>query len=186
MRKSRPLIRRWLTRPLLFCAAVILLFEEWVWQGTAQFLRDLASLRPVAACAEWIRRRTPFQALSLFVLPVLALLPLKGVIVLAFVHGRITLGMTVLILEKLIFSAVFAALYQLTAPSITQIGWVLRVQQGFLRIRHLLHGWLQQQPAYRQARAWLRRIHRPHWLRRRFGAAYRVQRRRASRFCFRG
>ena len=56
-----------------------------------------------AACAAWVRRRTPYQALALFVLPLLALLPLKGVIVLAFVHGRITLGMTVLVLEKLIF-----------------------------------------------------------------------------------
>jgi hypothetical protein len=180
------MIRRWLTRPLLFCAAVLLLFEEWLWEGTAQFLRDLAGLPLVAACAEWIRRRTPFQALALFVFPLLALLPLKSVIVLAFVHGRIMLGITVLVLEKLIFSAVFAAMYQLTAHSITQIGWVLRLQNTFLRIRHLLHAWFQRQSAYRLARAWMRRIRRPHWLRRRFGAAYRVQRRRAHRFCFQG
>jgi hypothetical protein len=63
---------------------------------------------------------------------------------------------------------------------------VLRAQKAFLHVRRALHGWLERQPAYRQARAWLRRMRRPHWLRRRFGAAYRMQRRRTSRFCFRG
>jgi hypothetical protein len=185
LRKNRPLIRRWLTRPLLFCAAVLLLFEEWLWQGAAAFLRELSRLPPVARCADWIRRRTPYQALALFILPVLSLLPLKGVILLAFMHGRALLGITVLVLEKLIFSVVFAWLYQLTAPAITKIGWVLRAQQAFLRIRRALHEWLEQQAAYRQARAWLRRIRRTRWLRRRFAAAYRMQRRRTSRFCFR-
>jgi len=184
MRKPRPLIRRWLTRPLLFCAALLLLYEEWLWRGTAQLLSELARLPPVAVCAAWIRRRTPYQALALFVLPLLALLPLKGVILLAFAHGRIALGATVLVFEKLIFSAVFAALYQLTAPAITQIGWVLHIQNVFLRVRRVLHAWLERQAAYRQARSWLRRIRRSHWLRRRFGAAYRLQRRRTSRFCF--
>jgi len=184
-RKPRPLIRRWLTRPLLFCAAVLLLIEEWLWQGAARLQRALARLPPVAACAEWVRRRTPYQALALFVLPLLVLVPLKGVIVLAFVHGRIVLATTVLVLEKVIFSLVFAALYQLTEPAITQIGWVLRAQVAFLHVRRALHAWLERQPAYREARAWLRRIRRPHWLRRRFGAAYRMQRRRTRRFCFR-
>jgi len=164
---------------------VILLIEEWLWEGIAKFLRDLARLPPIAAGADWIRRRTPYQALALFVLPILSLLPLKGAIMLAFIHGRILLGIVVLILEKLIFSAVFAVLYQLTGPAITQIGWVLRRQQAFLRIRRALHAWLERQSAYRHARAWLRRIRQPHWLRRRFAAAYRMQRRRTSRFCFR-
>jgi len=176
--------RRWLSRPLLFCAAVLLLIEEWLWRGTARFLRDLARWRAVAACARWIRRRPPYQALALFVLPLLALLPLKGVIVLAFVHGRYMLASSVLILEKLIFSAVFAALYQLTERAITQIGWVLRAQTAFLRVRRALHAWLDRQPAYREARRWMRKLRRPRWLRRRFGAAYRMQRRRRIRFCF--
>ena len=64
--------------------AVVLLLEEWLWHGTAEFLRELSRLPPVARCEDWIRRRTPYQALALFVLPILSLLPLKGVIVLAF------------------------------------------------------------------------------------------------------
>ena len=165
---------------------MLLLIEEWLWYGTAKFLRDLGSLPFFAACGAWFRRRTPYQALALFVLPILSLLPLKGVIVLAFMHGRHMLGIVMLILEKLIFSAIFAALYQLTEPAITRIGWVLRAQGAFLRVRRALHAWLEIQPAYRQARAWLRRMRRPHWLRRRFAAAYRMQRRRTARFCFRG
>jgi len=187
MRRSRERstpARRWLTRPLLFAAAVLLLIEEWLWNSTAQFLRELARLPPVKRAGDWIRCRTPHQALALFILPLLALLPLKGVIVLAFAHGRVFLGILVLVLDKLIFSAIFAALYQLTGPVVTQISWVARAQAAFLRFRRIVRGWLERQSAYRHARALLRRIRRPHWLRRRFGAAYRIQRRRSSRFCF--
>ncbi len=186
LREKRSHLRHWFTRPLLIFAAVILLIEEWLWQGTARFLRDLMRLKPVAACADWIRRRPPKQALALFILPLLSLLPLKGVIVLAFVHGRMMLGVTVLILEKLIFSAVFAALYQLTAPAVTRIRWVMRAQRSFLRLRHAIHLWLRTFPAFRATQRWLRRARRRHWLRRRFGAAYRLQRRRTARFFFRG
>ncbi len=188
LRKPRPLLRRLFVRPLLFLAAVLLLIEEWLWDGTARILRDLARLPQLAACGDWIRRRTPYQALALFVLPILSLLPLKGVVFVAFAHGRMALGVLVLILEKLIFSAVFAALYQLTRHAVTQIGWVLRMQQAFLRMRNALHAWLERQVGFRYARAWLRRMRRSHWLRRRFGAAFRLQRRRARRirFCFGG
>jgi hypothetical protein len=188
MRKNRRQIRHRLTRPLLFVAAVLLLIEEWLWRGTARFLRDLGTLPPLAAIGAWIRRRPPQQALALFVLPLLSLLPLKGVILMAFLHGRYLLGTSVLVLEKLIFSAVFAALYQMTAPAVTQIAWVMRAQKGFLRIRRGLHAWLWRQAGFREARAWMRRMRRGHWLKRRFGAAYRIQRRRtkAMRFCFFG
>jgi len=190
VRRPRKPIRRWLTRPLLFGAALLLLFEEWLWDGTARFLRDLRRLPAMAAGVAWVRRRSPHQALGLFVLPVLSLLPLKGVIVLAFVRGHVLLGLTVLLLEKLIFSALFAALYQLTAPALLRIGWVWRAQTLFLRVRGALHRWLDRQPFYRQARIWLQRLRRrrraTHGMRRRIVAAYRTQRRRSFRSWFGG
>jgi hypothetical protein len=182
--KARTLTRRWLTGPLLFCAALLLLFEEWLWEGAAQLLRDLTRLPPFAWCADWIRRRTPYQALSLFVLPLLSLLPLKGVIFVAVMHGRVLLALAVLLLEKLIFTAIFSTLYQLTAPAITQIGWVSRAEHVFLRARSVLHRWLERQALYRNARNSLLRLRNSRSLRRRFAAAYRMQRRRTSRFCF--
>jgi len=187
LRTSRRPIRRWLARPLLFGAALLLLFEEWLWDGTARFVRDLKRLPSVAAAVAWIRRRSPYQALALFVLPILSLLPLKGVIVVAFVRGHVVGALLVLLLEKLIFTAIFAALYQLTAPAVTRIRWVRRTQALFLRVRSALHRWLDRQPFYRGARGWLRRLRRRHatrCMRRRLIAAYRMQRRRGARFCF--
>jgi hypothetical protein len=184
LRNPRRLTRHWITGPLLFCAAVVLLFEEWLWEGATRCLRDLQQLPAVAACARWIRHRTPYQSLALFTLPVLSVLPLKGVVIVAWLHGQYVLGMTVLLLEKLIFTAVFAVLYQLTAPSLTRIGWILRVQNQFLRVRAALHRWLERQALFRRARSVLKQLRARKGLRRRFTAAYRMQRRRSSRFCF--
>ena len=154
MRRSRTRptpARRWLTRPLLFAAAVLLVIEEWLWNSTAEFLRELARLPPVRRAGDWIRRRTPHQALALFILPLLALLPLKGVIVVAFAHGRIFLGILVLVLEKLIFSAIFAALYQLTGPAVTQIFGSPAKARRFAREDREMHRSEYRKAALKQA-----------------------------------
>jgi hypothetical protein len=173
-------LRAWITRLLLFVAALVLLLEEWVWRSTASVLRRIGRWPGFAALEGWIVRRPRFQALALFILPVLAMLPLKSVGVMAFSHGHLFTGTAAFVLDKIVGTALFARLYQLTEPAITQIGWVLRGRDGFLRMRSRLYEWLHEQPAYRRSRALLQRLRRSGGIRRRFRAAMRRQRQRAA------
>ena len=95
-------------------------------------------------------------------------------------HASVSLGVATFVAAKLIATAVFARLYQLTEPAIITIGWVRRGRNAFLRWRAFMHAWLNAQPAYRKARDMIR----AHSLqvKRRYRAAYRLrrQRRRAS------
>ena len=76
--------------------------------------------------------------------------------VLAFVLmyvGHATLGVTVLVVDKLVVTALFARIWQLTEPAVTRIESVRRMRDGFLRLRRVLHAWLERQPAYLEARS---------------------------------
>jgi hypothetical protein len=151
---------RWLARILYFIAVVVLAFEEWIWNHASALLRRIGNLLPFRWIEGWVRRRTPPQALSLFVLPILVVLPLKGVALGAIGHGHMALGIAVLSLDKVIGTAVFARLWQITEPAITTYGWVRAGRDAFLRLRQRLYDWLHEQPAYRSAHALLERLRR--------------------------
>jgi len=165
---------------LLFVAAAVLLFEEWFWDRSTALAARLGRLPVLHAIEAWIRRRSRWQALALFVLPLVVIYPLKAVALYAMTHSSMSLGVVTFIAAKLIATAVFARLYQLTEPAIITIGWVRRGRNAFLRWRAFMHAWLNAQPAYRAARDMIRA--RTMQLKLRYRAAYRLRRkhRRAS------
>lgn len=151
---------RLLTHILLFVAAFVLAFEEWIWDHASALLRRIGQLLPFRWIEGWARRRTPPQALALYVLPVLVVLPLKGVALGVMAHGRVALGFAILFLAKVIGTAVLARLWQMTEAAITTYRWIREGRDAFLRLRRRLYGWLHQQPIYRRTRALLKRMKR--------------------------
>ena len=151
---------RLLTRVLFFVAACVLVFEEWIWDHASALLRRIGRLLPFRWIEGWVRRRSPAQALALYVLPVLVVLPLKGVALNVIAHGQVALGFAILFLDKVIGTAVLARLWQMTEPAITTYGRIRRGRDAFLRVRRRLYRWLHQQAVYRRTRAALERMQR--------------------------
>jgi hypothetical protein len=170
------LVRRGLTQLLLAAAAVVLLFEEWFWdRSTAAFAR--AGRLPVLhAVQAWTRARPRGQALALFVVPLLVIYPCKMLALLAMGTGHVVAGVAAFVVAKLVATALFARLYQLTEPAILQFTWVRRGRDRFLRARRFVHHWLNLQPLYRQARYRVRSQSAN--LARRCRAVYRLQNQR--------
>lgn len=147
-------------RIVFFVAACVLAFEEWIWNRTSRLLRRMGRLVPFRWIERWVGRRTPWQAVALYVFPVLVILPLKGVALGLMARGRVASGFEMLLLAKAMGTGVFARLWQLTEPAITTYRWIRRGRDGFLSIRHRLYGWLHRQEAYRRTRALIERIKR--------------------------
>jgi len=172
--------RRCVTNALLLVAAVVLLVEEWLWdRGTDAFTR-LGRLPVLRTLESWARARPRGQALALFVVPLAVIYPCKMLALIAMSTGYIAIGVAAFVLAKVIATALFARLYQLTEPAILQFPWIRRGRDRFLRARRYIHHWLNLRPFYRQARFRLRcessRVAR------RYRAVYRLQtqRRRAA------
>jgi hypothetical protein len=176
---TAPRSRR-VTRVLFFLAACVLAFEEWIWDHASAVLRRIGRLLPFRWIEGWVRQRTPPQALALYVLPVLVVLPLKAVALGVMGHGRVVLGFAILFLDKVIGTAVLARLWQMTEPAITTYRLVRRGRDAFLRLRRRLYGWLHQQPVYRRTRALLQRMNRQGGLLAEWSEQLRRQRRRRA------
>ena len=164
---TRPL--RWLFQWVVqWSVALVVLFEEWGWEPLARLMARLARL-PVIG---WLERRIaglpPGWALAVFLAPGLMLLPVKLAALALVSHGHVFTGISVIVLAKLIGTALVARIFQLTQPALMQLAWFAR-----------LHGqwttWKGVAVArVRASRAW--RVGR--WIRR--GMVRRVQRWRAA------
>lgn len=159
---ARPL--RWLFQWLL---ALIVLFEEWGWEPLARLMAQLAQLPLIGWLERRIARLPPALALGVFLAPGLMLLPVKLAALALVSNGHVFTGISVIVLAKLIGTALVARIFQLTQPALMQLAWFARV-----------HGrwtvWKAMAVArVRASRGW--RIGR--WIRR--GVLRRVQRWRA-------
>lgn len=117
---------RWLRTFVSWLLALVILFEEWGWVPLARALAWLGRL-PVLA---WIERRVralpPYAALALFALPTLALLPVKLLALWLIGIGRMSLGLLVIVLAKVLGTAVVARLFMLTQPALMRLAWFER------------------------------------------------------------
>jgi len=171
--RSRPV-----TNLLLLCAALVLLFEEWFWDRTADGFARLSRCNAIARAEGWARRRPRGQALALFAVPIAVVYPCKALAIVAMSAGYVSGGVAAFVLAKLLATALFARVYQLTEPAIVQYRWVRRGRDRFLRLRRYIHCWLNTRPFYRHARERVRG-HRA-YLARRYRAVYRLQQRRRA------
>jgi len=174
------LVRRCVTNALLLVAAVVLLVEEWLWDRSTEAFTHLGRLPVLRSLEAWCRARPPGQALALFVVPVAVVYPCKLLAVLAMGMGYVTLGLAAFVLAKVVATALFARLYQLTEPAIMRYPSLRRGRDRFLRARRFVHCWLNRRPFYRQARYRVRT--QTGRMARRYRAVYRLQnqRRRAA------
>jgi hypothetical protein len=133
--------------------ALIILFEEWGWVPLARMLGYLARIPPVA----WIERKIaalpPRYALFVFIIPALMLLPLKVGALWLIGRGRAMLGLVVILLAKVIGTAVVARLFMLTQPQLMQLAWFARLYHRWVAWKEKVMARVRASLPWRVARA---------------------------------
>lgn len=117
---------RWLRRLLGALLALLILFEEWGWEPLQRLAARIARLPPLAWLERRITRLPPWAALGVFALPMLALLPVKLAALWLIGQGRATLGVLLIVVAKLVGTALVARLFTLTQPALMQLAWFAR------------------------------------------------------------
>ena len=111
-------------RGLIFSIlAAVLLFEEWGWEPLANLFNRLAHLPLWAQLERKIAGLPKWGALLVFGVPMLALLPIKLLALFLFGRGHAVAGLVLLIVAKLLGTAVLARLFQLTQSRLMQFAW---------------------------------------------------------------
>jgi hypothetical protein len=160
---------RWLWRAmrgaLLALAAFVLFIEEWGWRPLTAFAARLAAWPPIARLEQHIRALPPYWALALFIVPAVALFPVK-LVALWLIHlGRVTLGVAVIVAAKLIGTALVGRLFILTEPQLMHFAWFARALGWWRATKERIRAAVHAAPAWRALRAGVRRW-RLWWLRR--------------------
>jgi hypothetical protein len=115
-----------LRRVLVVLAALLLLFEEWGWEPLAALVARLAKLPFFSWLERRIRALPPYAALSSFAVPALMLLPVKIGALFLVARGYGVLGVAILLVAKVAGTAILAWLFDLTRPTLMQLGWFAR------------------------------------------------------------
>ena len=120
------MIWRWLRRLFEALIALLILFEEWGWEPLQRAIGWVARLPPLAWIERRIARLPPYAALAVFILPTLLLIPVKLAALWLIGIGRAGLGLAVIVIAKLIGTALLAHLFKLTQPALMRLEWFAR------------------------------------------------------------
>ncbi len=148
---------RWLLRVIL---ALVILFEEWGWEPLQRAMAALGRLPVFRHLEALLRRLPPYAALAVFCLPYLALLPVKLLALWLIGIGRAGLGVAVIVLAKLIGTAILARLFALTQPALMRLAWFARWYGRWTVWKQALLHWVRTSAVWRTARAWKWRLRR--------------------------
>ena len=149
---------RWLRRGFEALLALVILFEEWGWEPLKRAMAWVARLPPLA----WVERRIaalpPAVALAVFLVPTLLLLPVKFAALWLIGSGRAGLGLALIVVAKLVGTALVARLFQLTQPALMQLAWFARTYTRWTAWKEALFARVRASWAWRVGRVVKRRV----------------------------
>ena len=175
--------RRPLRTALLFVGALLFLFEEWLWTCATRFFEWLTRLGLTRWLDAKLVRLPPALALVVLCIPMLLLFPFKVAGLWMIAHGRFVTGCLIMLAAKVASTAVIARLFVTCRPQLMRIAWFARLYAWIGALRERVHQWMLQQPAWFEAKRFVRRMHGlvGLWLQQRFGGDLHGGRRGALR-----
>ncbi len=144
--------------------ALLIVFEEWGWEPLQRLLARIARLPVLRQLEAGIARLGPRTALAVFLLPTLLLLPVKLLALMLIAHGQRLLGLLVVVVAKLVGTAIVARLFALTRPALLQMPWFASIYQRWTIWKDGLLTRVRASWAWRTGRA-VKRLARQRWAR---------------------
>ena len=146
------LLRRLLN--VLFSALMvpILLFEEWGWEPLQAAMARLMRWPPLAALERRVARLPSYAALAVLLLPALTLLPIKLLGLWLLTRGWVLWSVVLVLVSKLLGTAVLAHLFALTKPALMRLAWFASAYKRWTAWKGELLAQIRASWAWRQAR----------------------------------
>ena len=133
--------------------ALIILFEEWGWEPLQAALARLGRLPPLAWLERRIAKLPSYAALAILAVPALAILPIKLAAVWVITRGHALAGLVIIVLAKLVGTAVLARLFALTRPALMRLDWFARGYARWTAWKNELLAWVRASALWRAAAA---------------------------------
>ncbi len=161
-------LKRLLAAPFVIIAAIVILFEEWLWDDLQRLAAAIGRLPLFRQIESFIAGLPPYAALAMFGAPSLLLIPVKLAALYFIAHGQPAIGLMAVIGAKVAGTALIARIYALTHPNLLRIGWF-----AFLHARFLAFKSMRMRAAIAESLSKRRTLWRSRW-----EAALKLSRRR--------
>jgi hypothetical protein len=150
MMKKR--LKRLLSAPFVLIAAIVVLFEEWLWDDLQRIAAAVGRLPLFRQIESLIAGLPPYAALAMFSAPSLLLIPVKLAALYFIAHGQPTLGLLTAVGAKIAGTALVARIYALTHPNLLRIDWFAFVHARVLAFKTRVHEAIKSTMFYKAAR----------------------------------
>jgi hypothetical protein len=155
------LLWRTLRGLLLALAALVIFLEEWGWKPLTAWAARIAKWPPVQRLEARLTQASPKQALLLFLAPAVLLFPIKLLALWLIHQGKSVLGIGLIVLAKLLGTALVGRLFILTESKLVQFAWFAialnwwrRTKQRVLLAVHCSHAWQTVRRVRSRVRSW--------------------------------
>ncbi len=150
----RRFLKRILMPPMIVLAAFIMFFEEWLWDHLVAITARIARAPVFRVIEARLARLSPYSAMVVFLVPGAMLLPVKLAALYFIAHGHPGGGLIVIVVAKLIGTAIVARLYTVCRPALLTISWFRRLCEGLARFKERLYAAIRAMPAWATAVRW--------------------------------
>jgi hypothetical protein len=144
--KSR--LKKILAAPFVLLAAIVVLFEDWLWDDLLRLAAALGRLPGLRQAEQLIAALPPYGALAAFSLPSLLLLPVKLAAFWFIAHGQASLGMLTVVMAKIVGTALLARIYALTQPQLLRIAWFAALHTRYVNFKMKVYAALKATSVY--------------------------------------
>ncbi len=158
MPEPRARLPAWLKAPLRLALALVILFEEWGWEPLQRLMARLARLPLLRQLEALVARLPPRAALVTFLVPGLALVPVKIAALWLIARGNPLLGVLMVVFAKVAGTAVMARLFALTQPALMRLPWFAAVYGRWAVWKGALLAWVRSSTVWRSLHEWRLRL----------------------------
>lgn len=147
-----------LKRFLLGFLAILLIFEEWLWDALTTLGRLLSRWLRLERFERWLQEAPPLTAAVAFAIPLLAVAPLNLAALWMIANGMILRGVVLEIIAKLLGTLFVARVFALTRRQLMAFrwfAWLYTTVSGWLTWAHEM---VASTRVYRWAKIWKARI----------------------------
>ena len=160
-------VSRILRSLLLALAAIVIFIEEWGWRPLSAMVARLGRWPPLGRLEARISTAPRRVALLLFLVPAIMLVPVKVLALWLIGDGHATLGISLIVLAKLVGTAIVGRLFVLLERQLLSFVWFARALDWWHRTRQRVMAalrasmfWRMMRAMRRGGRTWWRRVAR--------------------------
>lgn len=144
------LLKKIVAAPFVLIAAIIVLAEDWLWDDLQRLAAAIGRLPILRQLESFIAGLPPYGALAFFGAPSLLLIPVKLAALWLISHGQATFGFLVVVLAKILGTALVARIYALTEPKLLLIGWFVWLHTRFVTFKTRVYATIKASRIYQR------------------------------------